>query len=73
MVQDEVVNKLDEMFKPVLFMNACNIVRSSRPKGTFSFGLLEVLQIRLRRSYLREAPMGFGLECLATAFMNNPG
>ena len=35
--------------------------------------LLDGLHIRLRRPYLREAPAGFGLERLATAFMNNPG
>ena len=47
--------------------------RSSRPAGLFSFGLLNVLlRVRLRRPYLREAPAGFGLERLATAFMNNP-
>ena len=48
-------------------------VRSSRPAGLFSFGLLDGLHVRLRRPYLREAPAGFGLERLATAFMNNPG
>ena len=59
--------------KPGLFMNTCYVVRSSRPAGLFSFGLLDGLQVRLRRPYLREAPAGFGLERLATAFMNNPG
>jgi len=54
-------------------MNTCYIVRSSRPAGLFSFGLLDGLRVRLRRPYLREAPAGFGLERLATAFMNNPG
>ena len=54
-------------------MNACYVVRSSRPAGLFSFGLLDGPQVRLRRPYLREAPAGFGLERLATAFMNNPG
>ena len=54
-------------------MNACCVVRSSRAAGLFSFGLLDGLHVRLRRPYLREAPAGFGLECLATAFMNNPG
>ena len=34
---------------------------------------LDGLQVRFRRPYLREAPAGFGLERLATAFMNNPG
>jgi len=43
------------------------------PAGLFSFGLLDVLPERLRRPYLSEAPTGFGLERLATAFMNNPG
>jgi hypothetical protein len=51
-------------------MNTCYVVRSSRPAGHFSFGLLDGLPARLRRPYLREAPAGFGLERLATAFMN---
>ena len=46
---------------------------AARPAGHFSFGLLDGLQVRLRRPHLREAPAGFGLERLATAFMNNPG
>ena len=54
-------------------MNTCYVVRSSRPAGLFSFGLLDGLPVRLCRPYLREAPAGFGLERLATAFMNNPG
>jgi hypothetical protein len=54
-------------------MNTCSVVRFSRPAGLFSFGLLDGLQVRLRRPYVREAPAGFGLERLATAFMNNPG
>jgi len=54
-------------------MNTCYVVRSSLLAGLFSFGLLDGLSVRLHRSYLREAPAGFGLERLATAFMNNPG
>ncbi len=54
-------------------MNTCYVVRSSRPAELFSFGLLDGLPVRLRRPYLREAPAGFGLERLATAFINNPG
>jgi hypothetical protein len=54
-------------------MNTCYVVRSSRPAGLFSFGLLDGLQVLLRRPYVRETPAGFGLGCLATAFMNNPG
>jgi hypothetical protein len=54
-------------------MNTRYAVRSSRPAELFSFGLLDGLSVRLRRPYLREAPTGFGLECLATAFTNNPG
>ena len=54
-------------------MTVCSVVRSSRPAGLFSFGLLDGLQVRLRRPRLREAPAGFGLERLATAFMNRPG
>ena len=54
-------------------MNTYYVVRSSRPAGVFSFGLLDGLPVRLPRLYLREAPAGFGLERLATAIMNNPG
>ena len=54
-------------------MNTYYVVRSSRPAGLFSFGLLDGLHVRLRRPYLRAASTGFGLERLATAFMNNPG
>ena len=54
-------------------MNAYYVVRSSRPAGLFSFGLLDGLPVRLRRPYVREAPAGFGLERLATVFMTNPG
>ena len=54
-------------------MNPCSGVRSSRPAGLFSFGLLVGLPVRLRRPYGRETPVGFSLKCLATAFMNNPG
>ena len=53
-------------------MNACYVARPSHPAGLFSFGLLEGLQVRLRRPYLREAPAGFGLGRLAKAFMNSP-
>ena len=54
-------------------MNTCSVVLSSRPAGLFSFGLLDGLHVRLRRPHLREAQADFGLERLATAFMNNPG
>lgn len=54
-------------------MNACSVIRCSRPAGFFSFGLLDGLQVRLRRPYLREAPADFSLERLAAASMNNPG
>jgi len=54
-------------------MNTCYVVRSSRPAWLFSFGLLDGLPVGLPRPYLRETPAGFGLERLATAFMNNPG
>ena len=65
-------------------MNTCYVVRSvgrglwaacrsSRQAGLFSFGILDGLSVRPRRPYVREAPAGFGLERLATAFMNNPG
>ena len=54
-------------------MNTYCVVRSSRPAGLFSFGLLDGLHVRLRRPYVREAPAGVGLKRLATSFMNNPG
>jgi len=54
-------------------MHICCVVRSSRPTERFSFGLFDGLPVRLCRPYLREAPAGFGLERLATLFMNNPG
>ena len=54
-------------------MNTCYVGRSSCPAGLFSFGLLDGLHVRLCRPYLRKAPAGFGIERLATAFMNNPG
>ena len=54
-------------------MNTCSIARSSHPAGLFSFGLLDGLQVRLRRPHVREALAGVGLKRLATAFMNNPG
>ncbi len=54
-------------------MNTCYVIRFSRPAGFLSFGLLDGLRVCLLRPYLRETPAGFSLECLATAFMNNPG
>jgi hypothetical protein len=54
-------------------MNIYYVVRSSCSAGFFSFGLLDGLQVGLRRPYLRESPAGFGLERFATVFMNNPG
>jgi tetratricopeptide (TPR) repeat protein len=42
------------------------------PAGLFTVGLLDGLQVRLLRPYLREALAAFGLKRLATAFMNNP-
>jgi hypothetical protein len=59
--------------EPRLFMNTCYVVRSSCLAELFSFGLLDGLRVHLRLPYLQEAPAGFGLERLATAFMNNPG
>ncbi len=43
------------------------------PSEPFSLSLLDGLQVRLRRLYMRETPAGFGLERLATTFMNHPG
>jgi len=54
-------------------MNTCYVVGSSRPAELFSLDLLNGLQVCLRRPYLREAPAAFGLERIATGFMNNPG
>ena len=54
-------------------MDTWYVVRSSRPAGLFSFGLLDGLPVRLCLPHLREAPAGFGLKRPATAFMNNPG
>ena len=54
-------------------MNACYVARSFCPVELFSFGLLDGLSVRLCPSHLRKALAGFGLELLATAFMNNPG
>jgi len=54
-------------------MNTYCVVRSSCPSALISFDLPDGLQVRLRRPYSREAPASFGLERLATAFMNNPG
>jgi hypothetical protein len=49
----------------------CRLILS--PAGLFPFGLFNGLPVRLRRPYLREATGGFGLDRLATSFMNNPG
>ena len=54
-------------------MNACYVIRSFRLAGLLSFDLLDGLHVRLRRPYLRKAQAVFGLERLATAFINNPG
>jgi len=54
-------------------MQTCCVVRSSRPPGPFSLGLLDGLQVRLRRPHLRAAPSGFDLERLATVCMKRPG
>jgi hypothetical protein len=62
------------VFRPGLFTNTYCGSRFSRPAGLFSFGLLDVpLRVRLRRPRLREAPAGFGLDRLATAFLTSPG
>src|SRR3989442_596760 len=55
-------------------MNTFYDSRSSCPARLFSLSLLDVpLRVRLRHPRLREASAGVGLNCLATAFMNNPG
>ena len=46
--------------------------RFLRPARLFSLGLLSVPQkVHLRRFHWREATAGFGLVCLAAAFMDN--
>jgi hypothetical protein len=40
--------------------------------GGFNSGV-HYMRVHLRLPYLQEAPAGFGLGRLATAFMNNPG
>jgi len=55
-------------------MDTYCVGRSSCPARLFSFTLLDVpLRVRLRRSHLREATAGFGLDRLATASMSNLG
>jgi hypothetical protein len=54
-------------------MKTCYAARSSRPAGLVSFGLLDGLSVRTPRLYVREALADFGLESLASAFMNNQG
>ena len=54
-------------------MKTCSVVRSSRPAGLVSFGLLDGLYVRLGRPYSREAQADFSLGRLATAFMNSSG
>ncbi len=68
-------------------MNAYCGTRFFRPARLFSLDLLDGPQVRLRRPRLREAHgrvrlgawgwaggiEGFGLDCLATAFMSHPG
>jgi len=54
-------------------MNDGSVVRCSHSAGQFSFSLLDELSVRLRRPRLRDALADFGLGCLATAFMSNPG
>lgn len=48
--------------------------RSFRPESLFSLGLLDGPPgARLRRPRVREVSVGFGLDCLVTTFMKNPG
>ena len=54
-------------------MNTCSTARSSCTAKLSSFSLLDGLPVRLRLPPVREATAGFGLERLATVFMNNPG
>ena len=54
-------------------MNTYYVVRYSRPAGLFSFTLINGLDVRLRRTRLREATSDFGFGRLAAAFMSNPG
>src|SRR5437773_9227906 len=60
--------------EPGLFRDACCDSRFSRPARLFSLDLLDVPRgVRLRRPRFRAAPADFGLNCLATASLNNPG
>jgi hypothetical protein len=60
--------------QPGLFMNTYCVGRSSRPAGLFSFGLLDVLhEYACVVLTCEKPPAGFGLDRLATAFLNNPG
>ena len=54
-------------------MNAYYVVRSSRPADLVSFGLLNGLPYACVGLSCEKPPVGFGLERLATAFMNNSG
>lgn len=47
--------------------------RYSRPARLFSLGFLDVPRSTPPSPHLREATAAFGLRCLATAFLNNPG
>ncbi len=53
-------------------MNTCYVVRSSRPAGLFSFASSTDCMYASVGLTCEKAPAGFGLERLATAFMNNP-
>jgi hypothetical protein len=54
-------------------MSVCGS-RSLCPESLFSLGLLNGPPgARLRRPRVREASVGFGLDCLVTTFMKNPG
>ena len=59
--------------EPGLFMNTLRRHPTLSPVGAFLVQPSRRWIRRLRRPYVREAPPGFGLERLATAFVNNPG
>jgi hypothetical protein len=54
-------------------MNTYYTVRTSHPSRLFSFALLDGLPHTSIRLICEQPPAGFGLEHLATVFMNNPG
>jgi len=74
LVQDEVDNTVVERFQPGPFMNACYTVSSDYPtqSKSYSFHPSTDWAFIYIGPYTKN-PADFGLERLATAFMNSPG